>query len=432
MLDLRWREIVARFTDRWAVSDIAHGRRWSFAELAAAADAQPARLHRSAGGVDLVCPTGRGMEFILELLRGWRAGAVTCALDADQIRPVVTSLSPAVRHLKITSGTTGAGKVVGFTAAQLAADVDQLVPAMGLHRDSPNLAVLSLAHSYGFSSLVMPLLLHGIPLILAESALPVAVSRALTGQAPVTLPAVPALWRTWHETGVIRAGLYRAISAGAPLPLALEQAVFADCGIKLHNFLGATECGGIAYDPTEQPREDAAYVGMAIPGVRLATTSDGHLSVRGANVGAGYLATTGESVAGGFGADGYVTADLAEVAADGRVWLRGRSGDVINVAGRKVLPEVIERRLLAHPAVVDCLVLGVPDPANRGECIGVAVVARGEVSVSVLRDFLLAEIPSWQVPRKWWWVAELTSNGRGKRSRREWANRFADVPGDGT
>ena len=45
---------------------------------------------------------------------------------------------------------------------------------MGLRPDWPNLGVISLAYSYGFSNLVLPLLLHGVPLFLAPSPLPVA------------------------------------------------------------------------------------------------------------------------------------------------------------------------------------------------------------------------------------------------------------------
>ena len=49
--------------------------------------------------------------------------------------------------------------MVAFTAAQLMADAENIVTTMGLRPDWPNLGVLSLAHSYGFSNLVLPLLL---------------------------------------------------------------------------------------------------------------------------------------------------------------------------------------------------------------------------------------------------------------------------------
>ena len=95
------------------------------------------------------------------------------------------------------SGSTGAPRGVWFSAEQLQADVDQIVPTMGLRREWPNVGVISLAHSYGFSNLVLPLLLHGIPLILGANALPGTVERLLEVHGPVTLPAVPAMWRAW-------------------------------------------------------------------------------------------------------------------------------------------------------------------------------------------------------------------------------------------
>jgi len=45
----------------------------------------------------------------------------------------------------------------------------------------------------------------------------------------------------------------------APLPLSLECAVFEQHGLKIHNFYGTTECGGIAVDASATPRtEDLA------------------------------------------------------------------------------------------------------------------------------------------------------------------------------
>ena len=112
---------------------------------------------------------------------------------------------------------------------------------MGLRREWPNLGAISLAHSYGFSNLVTPLLLHGIPLILPGSALPEAVRRAAALVPALTLPGVPALWRAWHEADAIPPHTRLALSAGAPLPLPLETAVFARRGLKLHNFYTGCE-----------------------------------------------------------------------------------------------------------------------------------------------------------------------------------------------
>jgi acyl-CoA synthetase (AMP-forming)/AMP-acid ligase II len=177
-------------------------------------------------------------------------------------------------HVKTTSATTGAARLILFTSEQLMADARNIVLTMGLREDWPNLGVISLAHSYGFSSLVLPLLLYGIPLFLLHSPMPEAVRRGVTGGPLLTVPAVPALWQAWLEAGAISTHFRLAISAGAPLPLPLEKRVLEKHDLKLHNFLGASECGGIAYDGSDIPRPDPALIGTALENVHVATAVD--------------------------------------------------------------------------------------------------------------------------------------------------------------
>jgi len=291
------------------------------------------------------------------------------------------------------------------------------VATMGLRPDWPNLGVISMAHSYGFSNLVLPLLLHGIPLILVPSPLPEAIRQAAALKPALTLPAVPALWRAWHEVGAIPANVRLALSAGAPLPASLEREVFGRCGIKIHNFYGSSECGGIAYDTAETPRAEDAGVGAPMRNVDLSVGDDGRLVVRSRAVGETYWPEPAATLGGGR----FETSDLAELRGN-QVYLRGRLGDLINVAGRKVSPETIERALAAHPRVRECLVFGVPSPeAERGETV-VAVVA-GPVTEPELRAFLQRTLPTWQVPREWRFVESLLTNARGKISRAEWRSR---------
>ena len=206
----------------------------------------------------------------------------------------------------------------------------------------------------------------------------------------------------------------------APLPLALEQAVFARSGLKRHNFLGAAECGGIAYDASDTPRTDASLVGTAMRNVALSRGEDGCLVVSGANVGETYWPEPDARL----GSGTFRTNDLVELR-DGGVFLRGRASDLINVAGRKVAPETIEQALLTHSAVRECLVLGLPsEDAARGDEVAAVVATREEVTVEQLRQFLHTRLPDWQIPREWRLVESLTVNARGKLSRAEWRSEF--------
>ncbi len=80
--------------------------------------------------------------------------------------------------------------------------------------------------------------------------------------------------------------------------------------------------------------------------------------------------------------------DYATVEADGSITLLGRGSQCINTAGEKVFPEEVEEAVKQHPAVWDCLVVGVPD-ARFGEVVA-AVVAPRPGSTIVVDDIIAA------------------------------------------
>lgn len=429
MLYERWRKISAECQDETALSDVASGRRWTFAELFVAGENWSGTSGTvPTGARAVVLPQGHSPEFIFTLLAAWRENKIACPLEAGQgaaafpARLPISGLPPSIVHLKSTSATGGMARFVAFTAEQLMADTENIVATMGLRPDWPNLGVISLAHSYGFSNLVLPLLLHGIPLILAPAPLPEIIRRAAENENSITLPAVPAMWRAWQAAGAVPQNVRLAISAGAPLPLNLEQEIFRARGIKVHNFLGSSECGGIAYDASDTPRTDAALAGSAMKNVGISLNADGCLAIYSRAVGETYWPEKSEGLGGGV----FQTSDLGELR-DGAVFLRGRLGDQINIAGRKLSPETVERALLAHPRVRECLVFGTPSrDAERTEIIAAVVVA--SASEAALKQFLLQSLPAWQVPREWHFVDSLSTNARGKISRAEWRKQFTQRP----
>ena len=417
MLYELWRESASACPQRIALRDAADGSAWTFGELLTLSEKPGSKRQR------IVFPQEPSSEFIFTVLRAWRNQQVICPLEPGQAAPTIAGpLPPGVVHLKTTSATTGASRLVAFTAAQLIADAENIVATMGLKPDWPNLGVVSLAHSYGFSNLVLPLLLHRIPLILAGSALPEAVRRAAALEPAITLAGVPALWSHWHEAEAIPANVRLAISAGAPLPLRLERTIFARRALKIHNFYGSSECGGIAYDSSSEPRLDGACAGAALLNVQVAVNSRGCLEVRGPAVGQTYWPTATNSLSDGV----FRTGDLAQIF-DGNIYLRGRVSDQINIAGRKVAAETIENALTAHPRVRDCVAFGVPcADAARGETIVACLAVDAGLSRDVLKQYLMEKLPAWQVPREWWFVDSLAANDRGKLSRAQWRKRYLD------
>lgn len=420
----QWRRIAASGGERTAVYELRSGKQISFRELAEIAEAQ----HTAYGPLAVAA---HGLEFIVQTLGAWRDSVPLIPLEAesgfDQQR--LAGIGPEIVHVKQTSGTTGEPRLVVFEAGQLAADARQIISTMGIDQFGWNVAVISLAHSYGFSNLVLPLLLHGVPLLIGDGPLPAAVETALdaAGDSAV-VPAVPAMWQAWHSAGILNGEqIALAISAGAPLALELEHAIHAENEIKVHNFYGSSECGGIAYDRSLLPRRDPHSVGSALDGVQLIITEDGTLNVKSAAVASGYWPMADDPALADAGH--FQTADLAGIDANGSITLSGRRGETIHVAGRKVAPAEIERAIASLPGVDCCAVFGVPsnDP-QRVEDIVACV--NGDGNEAEWKALLQSHLKAWQIPRQWWRCSELSANARGKISRSEWRQRFLDGAGE--
>jgi acyl-CoA synthetase (AMP-forming)/AMP-acid ligase II len=71
----------------------------------------------------------------------------------------------------------------------------------------------------------------------------------------------------------------------------------------------------------------------------------------------------------------FCTRDRGFVDADGYLYIEGRADDTIIRGGENIAPAEIEEVLLAHPAVVEACVVGLPDP-EWGQRIAAAVVRR--------------------------------------------------------
>lgn len=83
--------------------------------------------------------------------------------------------------------------------------------------------------------------------------------------------------------------------------------------------------------------------------------------------------------------------DWAKIDEDGQWFLLGRSDDTINVAGKRIGPAEIESVLVAHPAVAEAAVVGIPHE-TKGEAIWCfAVAPRNDAELSAELSALVVE-----------------------------------------
>lgn len=392
MLYFRWLETSRRFANRPAITEA--GKVICFSDLAAAVCEAP-----MAHG-PLIARSG-SVAFFVEILRAWRDGQAVIPVERDAPEPMLHGPPPlGISLVKYTPGAAGVPRGIFFTAEQVMADADRIVEAMRLSPEIPNLGAISLAHSYGFSNVVLPLLLHGVPIHIAPVPFPRVIEEIFSKYPALVVAAVPSMWRAWHRAGILKsAPISLAISAGAPLPLALEADVFAASGLKIRNFYGSSECGGISLDLGDSPRSSASDVGTPLAGVNVRVGDQGRLKIASSSVAMGYDSARDDD---GLGNGEYLTRDLGFVDPLGIVHLTGTLGGAINVAGRKVSPAKIEAALFATSFVRNVRVYGIPSSnPERCEEIVAEVVLLDDLPLEALKSAAYDRLQSWEFPRHW-------------------------------
>ena len=204
---------------------------------------------------------------------------------------------------------------------------------------------------------------------------------------------------------------------------AFPNSVFTDS-------VGASETGfqGMGMQDKEHISSDGPVVGLGPSSVVLdddnnvldMATSVGQIGRlgRAGSVPVGYYKDPEKSAKTFLEIDGQrfsVPGDFARIEPDNKVTLLGRGSNCVNTGGEKVYPEEVEMAIKAHPAVYDCLVIGLPDE-KYGQAVAAVVQCReGEtVELEGLREFLRASLSGYKLPRALTLVPEIPRNATGK------------------
>jgi long-chain acyl-CoA synthetase len=215
-----------------------------------------------------------------------------------------------------------------------------------------------------------------------------------------------------------------AVSGAAPCPFSLATEWHRRTGVRILRGYGMTELfrpvSYLAADPEARP--DA--VGRPVPGVDVRVVDEagvdaavgeaGELWIRSPAAMDGYLGAPGETEA--VLADGWFrTGDLATLSADGFVSIVGRKRELILRGGYSVVPAEVEAVLLAHPAVAEAAVVGVPH-VELGEEIAAFVTARpgSAPTPEELAAHCRARLAAYKYPRRVAILPELPRTATGK------------------
>ncbi len=234
--------------------------------------------------------------------------------------------------------------------------------------------------------------------------------------------------------------LVRIVSTGATLSVDAKRELMARAPqAMVLDMIGASEGGPYALSvtaPGQEPLETAHFVATPATAVFDPVTFErlepgcGRSGVLGCSgpMPSGYHGDPEKTAATFRLIDGVrwsIPGDQALIDADGTVHLLGRGSVCINTGGEKVFPEEVEVAARSHPAIEDCVVVGLPDDRLGEQVVLVASRARGaDVDESAIADHVRAQLASYKAPRRVVFVDSVYRSPSGKADYR-WAREAA-------
>jgi acyl-CoA synthetase (AMP-forming)/AMP-acid ligase II len=280
------------------------------------------------------------------------------------------------------------------------------------------------------------------------------IAAMIAAERPTFAGAVPTIWTDLlayldgHD--VDTSSLTEVVVGGSACPPALMHAFSERHGIEIIHAWGMTEMsplGSVARPPSgladdahwgyryTQGRVPAAVeariVGPSGEQMPADGKAVGELEVRGPWITSRYVGED-EPDPDKF-RDGWLrTGDVGMLSADGFLTLTDRAKDVIKSGGEWISSVELENALMAHPAVLEACVVGVPDERWDERPLATVVLREGaSVGVGELREFLASRVARWQLPERWSLIEAVPKTSVGKfdkkRVRADYAAGTLDV-----
>ena len=330
----------------------------------------------------------------------------------------------------LSSGTTGAPKLVRRRAEALDAVGRSCSRAIGLGPGDAMLLAIPLHHSYGIDQGLLTAVIAGCRIELHDGFDRARARASLRDDGVTILPAVPFLFDVLARGATTAPSLRKAISAGGPLPSGVFEEFRRNVGVAIGQIYGSTEFGSVTYSDPDEADFVPGSVGRPLSGVTirildpdtprleqpLPAGEEGQVAVSAPSMLCEYLGEPDAPTRDGF----FLTGDLGRLDAAGRLTLSGRTALLIDVAGRKVNPLEVEQALACHPRVAEVVVVPIPYSRTVGRMKAV-IVARGpgELREEELRSFLRKRLAAYKIPRRFEFLAALPRSPAGKILRGE-------------
>ncbi|MFZ3572751.1 class I adenylate-forming enzyme family protein [Streptomyces sp. BH097] len=357
-----------------------------------------------------------------------------CADGDPHIPPAPQQGPESVVLLLYTTGTTGSPKGVQLVERNLAHTCAQATRAWRMHPDMTFLACLPMFHISAMSS-VMCCVHMGGELVIPAGASAADVGRAVEEHGVTHTVLVPTVLTrlvaenaaAHHDLSTLEVVIYGSAPAGSTL---IEQAMAMLPRTGFSQGYGLTEtCAGVAIEPLRRHGDTDAHPGSAgavvdtcecriidpRTGEDVTPGADGEIWLRTPQLTIGYL-NRPEETAAAITPEGWLrTGDIGCLDGDGFLYIKDRLKDLIISGGENIYSIEVENAIVAHPAVLEAAVVGVPDPVWGERVKAVVALRRGEeLDARTLRAWLDGRLARYKRPRLIEFADTLPKTSTGK------------------
>lgn len=343
-----------------------------------------------------------------------------------------------------TGGTTGRPKGVMQSHRATELQVLTIMATMPFERRPVYMAVAPLTHATGY--ITYPIFAQGGTIVVQRQPVPKNILAAIPRHKVSCLFLPPTVIYALLAEPDVRKHDYSSLEyfiyGASPISAARLAEAIEVFGPMMQMFGQTETLFPLTYLPPEEhfvdgkiaPAERLTSCGRAAPGVEIAVMAEdgallpqgeiGELVIRSGMVMKGYYKNaeaTAEANAHGW----YHTGDMGYRDPEGYFTIVDRTKDMIITGGFNVYSTEVEGALLAHEAVQECAVIGVPDE-KWGEAIKAVVETRdgAKVTEEELIAFAKARIGSVKAPKSVDFVDSIPRSAVGKVLKRELRDKY--------
>ena len=431
-------KLLKRLTRLGSITEVSNGRTQSSSELCSNIEMRVIQFKKQGLKPNdrVLLHYGNSIEFFIDLLALWSAGAGAVPLDTRnrlnlatqpqanfEIQEAHGPLVPLSFDSKVeyngahlvlySSGSTASPKTIIHNLAALENKISTFEKIFPNDEFMRSLCILPTHFGHGLIGNSLFPLLTGKHLFIAPAFdfKGIFLLAALVDQYKITfLSSVPSVWRILEgQTGPSLGSLKRIHCASAPFTGDLYDKIIKWApSAKIFNVYGTTELASWISGYEIRSTADEAYVGSGWDVEFKLTDEDTNGQGR---VWARLLKTENNE-------SWQDTSDLGSLDPRKGLKLFGRADDIINNGGLKVHPDVVEKYLLQHSAIVSACVFSLPHSIT-GESVAAAVVLKNKIQIEThqLENWCRQHLESFQIPTRWFILNDLPINSRGKVSR---------------